>query len=97
MASPHQGSLASNRSAFNFTQEGLIVGAHEASLAMLHNGMESHPTILDGSHAQHAVPEPPKTLTICHMTAARNMLCAQECAHLWLVHMHAYTPIQTCV
>lgn len=75
MASPHQGSLAPNRSAFNFTQEGLIVGAHELSLAMLKDGMESHPKVLDGLHIQHAVPEPPKILTICHTTTARNMFC----------------------
>lgn len=50
MASPHQGSLAPNRSAFNFTQEGLTVGMHEPSLAMLNDGMEFHPWVLDGSH-----------------------------------------------
>lgn len=50
MASPHQGSLAPNRSAFNFTQEGLIVGAHEPSFAMLDDGLESHPKVLGGLH-----------------------------------------------
>ena len=73
MASPHQGSLAPNRSAFNFTQEGLVVGAREPSLAMLNDGMESHPKVLDGLHIQRAVPEPPKILTVCHTTTARNM------------------------
>lgn len=73
MASPHQGSLAPNRSAFNFTQEGLVVGAREPSLAMLNDGIESHPKVLDGLHIRRAVPEPPKILTVCHTTTARNM------------------------
>lgn len=75
MASPHQGSLAPNRSAFNFTQEGLTVGMHEPSLAMLNDGMEFHPRVLDGSHIQLVAPEPPKILTICHTATARNMFC----------------------
>ena len=83
MASPHQGSLAPNRSAFNFTQEGLGVQACEPSLAMLNDGMESHLKVLERLHVQRAVPEPPKILTICHTT------------HLWLAGMHAYAPMQT--
>lgn len=75
MASPHQGSLAPNRSAFNFTQEGLGVQACEPSLAMLNDGMESHLKVLERLHVQRAVPEPPKILTICHTTAARNIFC----------------------
>ena len=75
MASPHQGSLAPNRSAFNFTQEGLVVRACVPSLAMLNDGMESHLKVLERLHIQCAVPEPPKILTICHTTAARNIFC----------------------
>lgn len=75
MASPHQGSLAPNRSAFNFTQEGLVEWACEPSLAMLDDGIESHLKVLEGLHIQRVVPEPPKSLTICHVTTARNIFC----------------------
>lgn len=72
MASPHQGSLAPNRSAFNFTREGLAVGTQEPSLAMLSNRMAAHPKVLDGLHTQRAVPDPPHILTICHMATAKQ-------------------------
>lgn len=88
MASPHQGSLVPNRSAFNFTQEGLVVGVREPSLAMLNDGVESHPKVLDGLHIWCAVPEPPKILTICsHGHSKKCVLCLGVCPSVVSTHV----------
>lgn len=96
MASPHQGSLAPNRSAFNFTQEGPTVGQWTES-----HHVEWWSGILSCSlrWIEHTACRPRASKNSFHFSndhspkEQQNGVCIKEYAHLWLVHRHACTPM----
>lgn len=97
MASPHQGSLAHNRSAFNFTQEGLIVGAHEPSLAMLDDEMESYPKVLEGLHIQVCSPRAYNSHHLSHNHSKKHVLYLGVCTYVVSTHACIRTQTNICV